>query len=120
MGSVTTSSGRRFAGRLIYDLDESETTETLDISSQGVTYNIPFGLVASIVLPAREERGRARVTLHSGEVLEVDLAGDVGEGNAGMLIFIGDSKQPEYVRWTEIKQIHFDRPSAMYPPLDPP
>lgn len=112
MGSVTTTAGRRFDGRLVFDLDESETTETLDISSQGVTYNIPFGLVASIVLPAS-------VALHNGEVLEVDVAGDVGEGNAGMLIFSGDSK-PEYVRWAEIKQIHFDRPTAMYPPLDPP
>ena len=59
------------------------------------------------------------MTLHSGEVLQLELAGDLGEGNAGMLIFVGDGrKQPEYVRWTEIKQIHFDRPSAMYPPLE--
>jgi len=35
-----------------------------------------------------------------------------------LLIFVDGRKQPEYVRWTEIKQIDFDRPSAMYPPLD--
>src|SRR4029079_12014496 len=29
-GSVPTHTGRRLAGRLVYDLDESETTETLD------------------------------------------------------------------------------------------
>ncbi len=56
-GSVTTRDGRRLAGRLVYDLDESETTETLDAPSQGVDYTIPFGLIASIVLPGREERG---------------------------------------------------------------
>ena len=68
-GSVTTRAGRRLAGRLVYDLDESETTETLDAPSQGVTYTIPFGLIASVVPPGREESGaqRASVILHSGE-----------------------------------------------------
>ncbi len=37
-GSVTTHAGHRLAGRLVYDLDESETTETLDAPSQGVDY----------------------------------------------------------------------------------
>jgi hypothetical protein len=119
-GDVTTRDGRRLAGRLVYDLDESETTETLDAPSQGIDYTILFGLIASIVLPAPEEPGaeRAKVTLHSGEVLQLERAGDLGEGNAGMLIFVDGRKQPEYVRFTEIRQIHFDRPSAMYPPLE--
>jgi len=51
-GSVTTRNGRRLAGRLVYDLDESETTDTLDAPSQGVDYNLPFGLIASICPPA--------------------------------------------------------------------
>ena len=60
-GGVTTRAGRRLAGRLVYDLDESETTETLDAPSQGVDYTIPFGLIASIVLPGpRRARRRAR------------------------------------------------------------
>jgi hypothetical protein len=54
--------GRRLAGRLVYDLDESEVTETLDAPSQGVNYTIPFGLIASIVLPNAEERGGQRAT----------------------------------------------------------
>jgi hypothetical protein len=119
-GNVTTRAGRRLAGRLVYDLDESETTETLDAPSQGVDYTILFGLIASVVLPAPEERGaeRARVTLHSSEELELELSGDLGEGNAGMLIFVDGGEQPEYVRWTEIEQIDFDPPPAMYPPLE--
>src|SRR3954453_2116583 len=92
-GSVTTRDGRRLAGRLVYDLDESETTETLDAPSQGVDYTIPFGLVASIVPPGREERGAhptgtARVTLQSGEELQLERTGDLGAGNAGILIFV--------------------------------
>ncbi len=119
-GSVTTRAGSRFTGRLVYDLDESETIETLDAPSEGVDYTIPFGLIASIVPPDREERGarRARVTLHDGEELQLERAGDLGEGNAGMLIFVDGSERPEYVPWTDVEQVDFDRPQAMYPPLE--
>jgi hypothetical protein len=111
-GSVITRSGRRLAGRLVYDLDESETTETLDAPSQGVDYMIPFGLIASIVLPDLEDRSarQATVTLRNGEELALELSGDLGEWNAGMLIFFDDRQRPEYVAWTDVQQIEFDRP----------
>jgi len=118
-GTVTTRAGRRLTGRLVYDLDESETTETLDAPSQGVDYTIPFGLISSIVSADREERGTqpARVTLHSGEELQLERTGDLGERNAGMLIFVDGRERPEYVRWIDVEQVDFDRPPAMYPPL---
>ena len=117
-GSVTTRAGRLLVGRLVYDLDESETTETLDAPSEGVDYTIPFGMIASILPPGRAERGaRARVILHSGEELQLERAGDLGEGNAGMLIFVDGSERPEYVLWTDVESIDFDRPPTMYPPL---
>jgi hypothetical protein len=119
-GSVTTRAAGRLNGRLVYDLDESETTETLDAPSQGVDYTIPFGMIASIVPPGRDERDarRARVTLHSGEELWLERSGDLGERNAGMLIFVEGRQRPEYVPWTDVEQVDFDRPQAMYPPLD--
>ena len=117
-GSVTTRAGRRLAGRLVFDLDESETTETLDGPSRGVDYTIPFGLIASIVPPGREERGapHARVTLHDGEELQLERSGDLGDGNAGMLIFVDGRQRPEYVPWTDVERVDLDRPPAMYPP----
>jgi hypothetical protein len=80
---------------------------------------IPFGLIASIVPPGREERGaqRARVTLHSGEELQLERTGDLREGNAGMLIFVDSRQRPEYVPWIDVEQVDFNRPPAMYPPL---
>ena len=118
-GSVTTRASRRLAGRLVYDLDESEITETLDAPSQGVTYTIPFGLIASLVPLGREERGaqHARVTLHSGEELQLERTGDLGDRNAGMLIFVKGRERPEYVPWTDIEQVDFNRPPVMYPPV---
>ena len=120
-GSVTTRDGRRFAGRLVYDFDESETTETFDAPSQGVSYTIPFALITSIVLPGREGRGtqHARVILHDGEELQLDLSGDLAEGNTGMLIFVDGREHPEHVPWTNVAQIDFrtqatNRPAAIY------
>ena len=120
-GSVTTRNGGRLTGRLVYDLDESETTETLDAPFQGVDYTIPFSLVASIVLPDPEARGsqRATVTLQNGEQLNLECTGDLGERNAGVLIFLDGGQREEYVPWTDVEQVDFDRPPTLHPPSDP-
>jgi hypothetical protein len=114
-GSVTTRDGRRLGGRLVYDLDEGETTETLDARFGGVNFTIPFGLIASIVLPDSDHR--AELTLHGGEKLRLERALDLGGANAGILVFTDDAERPGYVRWPEVRRIDFDRPRAMYPPL---
>jgi hypothetical protein len=113
-GSVTTRDGRRLAGRLVYDFDESETTETLDAALPGVDYNIPFSLITSIVPHGRNGRsaGRATVILQDGEELQLERTGDLGERNAGMLIFVDGRERPEYVAWTDVEQIDLDRPQA--------
>jgi hypothetical protein len=77
-----------------------------------VDYTIPFGWIASIVLPSRDTEGdhRAMVSLQNGEELRLDAAGDLGPGNAGLLIFVDDRRQPEYVPWPDVARIDFDRP----------
>ena len=119
-GSVTTRDGRRLTGRLVYDLDESETIETLDLPMDGVDYSIPFGMVASIVPLGADVQGaqHPRVTLHNGEVLQPERESDVGEWNAGLLVFVEGVEHPEYVAWGEVQQVDFNRPPAMYPPLE--
>ncbi len=105
-GSVTTRAGRVLSGRLVYDLDESETTETLDAPSKGVTYTIPLGLIASIV--PGHGAGSARVTLHDGEDLRLDRTGDLGDGNGGVLVFTRGSDRAEYVQWSDVERLDFD------------
>jgi hypothetical protein len=86
-----------------------------------VDYTIPFGLIASIVPSGREERGvqHGRVTLQSGEELQLERSGDLGAGNAGLLIFADGLQRPEYVPWTDVEKVDLDRPPAMYPPQHP-
>ncbi len=113
-GVVTTRDGRRLAGRLVYDLDESETTETLDAPARGVDYTLPFGGIAAVDLGGGSPAGArlARVTLRSGEELELERAGDLGANNAGLLVFLADGESAEYVPWPEVLRIDLDRPDA--------
>jgi hypothetical protein len=120
-GSVTTRSGTLIAGRLVYDLDESETTETLDAPWRDVDYTIPFGLVESVEIPGPDEGGAgiARIRLHHGEALGLEMAGDLDRRNGGMLVFGDGGQSPQYLPWSEVARIEFDRPTASYPPPAP-
>jgi hypothetical protein len=113
-GTVTTRDGRRLAGRLVYDLDESESTETFDVSSEGVDYNIPFGMIASIVSHGRDERDdrRATVVLRAGEELPLERTGDLGAGNGGVLIFVDGRERPDVVPWTDVERLDFKHPPS--------
>lgn len=42
---------------------------------------------------------------------------DLGEENAGMLIFLDGREGPEHVRWTDVARVDFGRPPATYPPI---
>ena len=114
VGSVMTRDGRRLAGRLVYDFDETETTETLDVLVDGVDYNIPFGLISAVLPGGGEGKDpqRARVILHDGKALQFERAGDLGDGNAGILIFVNGGGQPDYVRWLDVARIDFDPPGS--------
>lgn len=121
-GSITTRDGRHLAGRIVFDIDESETTETLDAPSRGVDYTIPFGLVAAIALPAPKasDEKLARVTLWSGEELRLERTGDLGNSNGGLVIFtVKDGvESSEYILWSDVAQIDLERPKRMYPPAN--
>ncbi|MBT8488224.1 MAG: hypothetical protein HKN72_15835 [Gemmatimonadetes bacterium] len=113
-GSVTTAAGRTLAGRIVYDLDESETTETLDAPSRGVNYMVPFGMIASIERGDDAASGAdpalATVVLSNGETLRLEAAGDLADANAGLLVFVVDATAPEYVPWSEVRRIDLEVP----------
>jgi len=109
-GRVVTRSGRQHAGRIVYDLDENESTETLDAPSEGVDYTIPFSFVAAIELPEVDapEATQAHVVLRSGEDLQLDRVGDLGESNAGLLIFPSGGQPPSYVPWDDVERVELE------------
>jgi hypothetical protein len=107
-GRVVTLSGERLEGRVVYDLDESETTETLDAPRRGVDYLLTFSRIESVDLPGGGNGGpAARITLRGGEVLELERAGDLGGANAGLLVFADGESHPDYVPWSDVARIEF-------------
>lgn len=112
-GSLTTRDGRRLAGRLVFDLDEAESTELLDAPAEGgLHYSIPFGKIASIQVHDGEATGASpvRLSLHGGEVLHLERAGDLGPENAGILVFQEGREQPDYLPWAEVASIDLEAP----------
>lgn len=112
-GSVTLRSlGGRLEGRVVFDLDESETTDTLDVRAQEVNYSILFDRVASIVLPdPGETDAQVQVMLRGGADLRVDRSGDLADDNGPMLVF-DEQSRPTAVPWSDVARIDFSPPRA--------
>lgn len=58
---------------------------------------------------------RASVTLHDGGALPLERGGDLGSGNAGLLVFVEGRERPDYVAWRDIVRIDFHRPALRSP-----
>lgn len=112
-GTVTTRDGRKLAGRVIYDLDESLTSETLDGHADDLEYNIPFSLVAAV----ERRPNAARVTLRTGATLTLEDSADVGGDNAGVLVFVQGRPHPTYLAWEDVARVDFAAPAASWPPI---
>lgn len=112
-GRVIGKDGRAFEGRLVVDLDESETTETLDARAKGVDYSIPFARIVSIDLAASDGAvlEHAVVTLASGEALSFDRSGDLAPSNGGLLIFGDGASVPQYLQWAEVRRVEIGAPA---------
>lgn len=103
-GTVTDAGGKTWKGKLVFDLDESETWEMLDGSRDGIEYVIPFELVRSL---APRDDDSSDVTLKSGQEIKLEDSQDVTDSNAGVLVLLpGGSEQ--YVPWDRVRKIDFD------------
>ncbi|MEM9530151.1 MAG: hypothetical protein AAGA23_04480 [Pseudomonadota bacterium] len=105
--TVETRDGQTRTGRLVFDLDEDETTDTLDAPAGLLHYTIPFGHLASVAPATSASETGVEITLRSGHQLRLDRAGDLSEQNAGLLVF-GAEDQPAYLAWAAVKTIRFE------------
>jgi len=102
---VTDKDGKTWKGRIIFDLDESESWEMLDGKHRGVEYSIPFEMVRSI---ERVDDDSSAVTLKTGRDLKLEETQDVTERNAGVLVLQEGSASEHYVAWDRVDKIEFD------------
>ncbi len=103
-GKVTDEDGNVYRGRLIYDLDESESWEMLHGDLDDVEYNIPFEMVKSVEPASRDS---SIVVLKNGLELELEDSQDVGDSNDGVLVISADGDET-LIRWRDVKKVEFD------------
>ena len=107
-GSVTGTDGRVLSGRLVFDLDEAWRWDVFNgETAAGLEYDIPFQHITRIE-PGAENAGQqnsCRVTLRSGQVLELGNNQDTGLRNAGMLVFGAEGSDPVHLLWSRIRSI---------------
>ncbi|MCP3963769.1 MAG: hypothetical protein GY719_38525 [bacterium] len=103
-GKVTGEDGKVHEGRIVYNLDESETWEILGGDRDDIEYHIPFALVSAVI---PDGPNGSRVVLVSGEELELEDSSDVAEDNDGVLVLGGG--EPVYVAWDRVRRIDFER-----------
>jgi hypothetical protein len=57
------------------------------------------------------------MALHDGETLQLGRAGDLGESNGGLLVFVDGDERPEYVPWADVERIDLDPPRSPPPAM---
>jgi hypothetical protein len=103
-GRVEDVDGRSFRGRLVIDLDESESWEMLNGSVGDLLFDIPFSNIES--LEALGDNS-CKVLLRDGTSLELSDGQDVSARNEGILIFDQGDEDPTYLPWPELAAIEF-------------
>lgn len=103
-GSVKTTDGKTFSGKIIYDLDEEYGMEVLQGKDEDIEYIIPFRKIASI---SPKNYDYSTVKLKDGTTLTLGDAQDVSDKNSGVLVFEA-SNDPIYVPWSKINIITFN------------
>jgi hypothetical protein len=103
---VTDERGNTHRGRIVFDLDEAETWEFLDGSTDDIEYIIPMSMVAAVV---PQHRDYSLVILTGGEEIELEDSADVGESNDGILILKEQGGGHTYVAWDDVRRIDFEQ-----------
>ncbi|MCB2200062.1 hypothetical protein KQI63_11695 [bacterium] len=105
-GSVVDAAGVERKGRIVFDLDESESWEILNGDQFDIEFDVPFSLIKSI---QPRSRNFSIVELSNGESVRLEASQDVSSDNDGVLVFDKGEKDPTYIPWDEIELIKFSR-----------
>ncbi len=103
-GTVRTSEGATFSGRITWDRDESYTWESLDGWSDGFDYGVRFSSIASI---RRVDESSSEVQLKDGRKLVLSDSNDVDDDNRGLIVTAEGETKVE-LGWSDVERVDFD------------
>jgi hypothetical protein len=104
-GTVVDVDGNEYSGRLVYDIDESESWEALNGRDRDVEFAIPFQNVLSIAPYGRDS---AVVILRSGVEIELEDSQDVSESHDGILVLDDEEQATAWIAWSDLEIVRFD------------
>ena len=103
-GTVQTSAGATFSGRITWDRDESYTWESLDGWSEGIDYGVRFSHIAAI---KRLDEASSEIELRNGKKLVLSGTRDVDDDNRGLIVTAEGNTTVE-LDWSAIDRVEFD------------
>ncbi len=112
-GTVTTWDGRQFRGFIMWDKDESLSSDILDGESRGEEMEIPFSNIQTI---ERRSSNSATVELVSGKKLRLRDSNDVNDENRGIVVRVAHFGQVT-IEWDDFVRADFERPTLRDLPL---
>ena len=102
-GTVTTSDGKDYTGRIRWDDDEEYTWEFIDGEDRDVDYNIELANIAEM----RNRGSRsAEIVLRNGRVIRLRGSNDVDEDNKGIFVQQPGGEEVE-IAWDEFEKVVF-------------
>lgn len=103
-GKITTRSDHVFNGFILWDNDESLSTDIIDAEDGRYDRNIPFSKIKSIT--PRSSRS-SEVVLVTGKEMVLSGTNDVDKGNRGLVV-----TDPDYgiisIEWRDVDLVEFD------------
>lgn len=102
-GTVETTDGKTYSGRIVYDIDEAMDFELISGEQENIKYNIP-GRNIDVIEPVG--RCCSGVTLKNGKTLKLEDSRDIDKDNAGLLVW--DKEEPVYIPWRKVEKIKFN------------
>jgi hypothetical protein len=104
-GSVTDASGKKYTGKIVFDLDEAQSWEMFNGDKFDVEYDVPFEMIKSI-----QPRGSRSCSLEyfNGETVRLEGGQDASSSNDGILVF-EKKDDPVYIEWDDVEVIEFTK-----------
>jgi hypothetical protein len=104
-GTITDTHGKIWKGKVVFDLDETESWEMLNGNRRGVEYDVPFEMIRSI---EPRDDDSSIILLRDGNELRLEESQDVTESNSGVLILPDAGGEERYVPWDEVRRIEME------------
>lgn len=104
-GEITTSSGQKYRGKIIYNLYKDLNINYL--IGKDINYSVYKMPLENISMISRKNTEFSIITLKNSKQILLGNSHDFSDNNDGLIVFDNNNK-PKYLSWNEVKEIVFN------------